>query len=266
MKIDSLKIDLEEYINNTDNDAGYKKTLIEHFNKRQIWISLRNLEVSEYEKEYFNLKGREFSLKLSQDGYQVYPRESSNRDAYSNVHKYLREVILLNKEKQAQVNQQKQNEYSIEEKDTIDSKVLSDKSTGFNWNKKTKEKSVNGYSKASSQKYKRDTTVAVNALIRANFLCEYDNSDRVFLRKGSSNRYYTEAHHLIPLSEHNDFEYSLDIEENVVSLCSHCHNLLHYGRYEDKKEILQKLYDERVDVLRECKIDITFEQLLNYYR
>ena len=30
--------------------------------------------------------------------------------------------------------------------------------------------------------------------------------------------------------------------ENIVSLCSHCHNLLHYGRIEDKKVILQKFY------------------------
>lgn len=257
MKIGSLKEYFKEYVMESNKGQSYKLKLIENFNGKN-WKALRNLEVSEYVKEYSDLVGSEFFSKLGENGYKIFEKGSTNRHVFSNVHKYLMELI--------NIHEKKQNEYSIEEKDTVDSKVLSDKSTGFNWNKKTKEKNVNGYSKASLQKYKRDTTVAVNALIRANFLCEYDNSDRVFLRKGSSNRYYTEAHHLIPLSEHNDFEYSLDIEENVVSLCSHCHNLLHYGRYEDKKEILQKLYDERVDVLRECKIDITFEQLLNYYR
>lgn len=262
MKIDSLKTDLEEYINNNVNNAGYKKKLIRHFNKLEVWHRLRDLDVSEYREKYLNLKGDEFNSKLSQEGYPVYEPKPSNRDAYSNVHKYLVEVIL----KKEVIHKKKQNDYSIEEKDTVDSKVLSNKSTGFSWNNKPKEKNFNEYSKASSQKYKRDTTVAVNALIRANFLCEYDNSDRVFLRKGSRDRHYTEAHHLIPLSEHNNFEYSLDIEENVVSLCSHCHNLLHYGRYEDKKIILEKLYNERVDVLRKCGINITFEQLFNYYK
>lgn len=235
---------------------SYKLKLIESFNGKN-WKAIRNLEVSEYVQEYGELVGSEFSSKLGENGYKIFENGSTNRHVFSNVHKYLMEVI--------HIHEKKQNEYSIEEKDTVDTKALSDKSTSFSWSNKPKEKNVNGYSKAS-QKYKRDTTVAVNALIRANFLCEYDNSDRVFLRKGSSDRHYTEAHHLIPLSEHNDFEYSLDIEENVVSLCSHCHNLLHYGRYEDKKLILEKLYNERVDVLHKCGINITFEQLFNYYK
>ena len=53
---------------------------------------------------------------------------------------------------------------------------------------------------------------------------------------------------------------------DVVSLCSHCHNLLHYGRFEDKKPILEKLYNERKQALKECGIDITWEQLESYYR
>ena len=27
--------------------------------------------------------------------------------------------------------------------------------------------------------------------------------------------------------------------ENIVSLCSHCHNLLHYGKFEDKNLFLK---------------------------
>lgn len=42
---------------------------------------------------------------------------------------------------------------------------------------------------------------------------------------------------LTPISKYKDFDYkncSLDAMDNIVSLCSHCHNLLHYGKYEDK--------------------------------
>ncbi len=34
---------------------------------------------------------------------------------------------------------------------------------------------------------------------------------------------------MIPISKYKDYNYSLDVMENIVSLCSHCHNLLHYG-------------------------------------
>ena len=53
--------------------------------------------------------------------------------------------------------------------------------------------------------------------------------------------------------------------ENIVSLCSHCHNLLHYGRLEDKKPILEKLYNERKEALSSVGLEITFEKLLEYY-
>ncbi len=76
--------------------------------------------------------------------------------------------------------------------------------------------------------YKRDRQKSINAIVHANFQCEIDNMHRTFIRKKSSIP-YTEAHHLIPLSYQDYFEYSLDIEENIVSLCSNCHNEIHYG-------------------------------------
>ena len=54
--------------------------------------------------------------------------------------------------------------------------------------------------------------------------------------------------------------------ENIVSLCSHCHNLLHYGKFEDKKPILEKLFNERKEALRTVGLDITLETLEAYYK
>lgn len=51
-----------------------------------------------------------------------------------------------------------------------------------------------------------------------------------------------EPYHLIPISKYKDFDYkncSLDTMENIVSLCSHSHNLLHYGKFEDKNLFLK---------------------------
>ena len=67
----------------------------------------------------------------------------------------------------------------------------------------------------------------------------------------------------MPLSFQDDFEYSLDIEENIVSLCSNCHNEIHYGY--NAKNIISQLYEERKDLLKGKGIDITLEKLLSYY-
>lgn len=111
----------------------------------------------------------------------------------------------------------------------------------------------------------RDKDRAKKALEKANFKCENNPNHKLFLRKNGLYE-YTEPHHLIPLSKYKDFKYSLDVTANIISLCSHCHNLLHYGRLEDKKIILEKLYYERKDLLSKKGISISFEQLLNYYK
>lgn len=111
---------------------------------------------------------------------------------------------------------------------------------------------------------KRNPRKAVESLILANYKCEYNPEDRTFIRKNGNG--YTEPHHLIPISKYKDFDRSLDVKENIVSLCSHCHNLLHYGRFEDKKEILKKILDDRKDGLQDYGISITLEELSVYYK
>ena len=75
-----------------------------------------------------------------------------------------------------------------------------------------------------------------------------------------------EPHHLIPISEQSNFNVSLDVEANIVSLCSNCHNCIHYGVTKEKLIILKKLFLDRKDRLLQCGIDITFNQLLNMYK
>lgn len=115
----------------------------------------------------------------------------------------------------------------------------------------------------SVSEYPRNAQVVFNALHDANHLCELNCKAALFLRKNSQEN-YTEAHHLIPLCYQNDFEYSLDVEANVVSLCPNCHRHLHYG--DDITELLRTLYESRKDRLTNCGINISFAQLLLMYR
>ena len=111
--------------------------------------------------------------------------------------------------------------------------------------------------------YPRDEETALNALRLAEYKCECDRTHETFIRKKDGTP-YTEPHHLVPLSCHASFDVSLDVEENIVSLCSHCHNKLHYGR--DIEEMLQTLYDARKDLLASAGIDISFSELLRIYK
>lgn len=114
-----------------------------------------------------------------------------------------------------------------------------------------------------SAKYARSQRVAKNALMKAGNLCEYDNKHYVFTRR-NSDKNYTEPHHIVPLSASADFpNVDLDREQNVVSLCSNCHNILHYGA--DFEKILKPLYEKRKDLLKSIGVEVSYEELKKYY-
>ena len=73
-----------------------------------------------------------------------------------------------------------------------------------------------------------------------------------------------EPHHLILLEYQDYFEYSLDVEVNIISLCSHCHNEIHYGI--NYKKIIEKFYEERKEYLKKCGIEIPLDQLYTLYK
>lgn len=109
----------------------------------------------------------------------------------------------------------------------------------------------------------RDLNVSFNALKLANFQCEVSKDHETFMRKNSKTL-YSEGHHLIPLKFQNQFDVNLDVEANIVSLCSNCHNLLHYGK--DYEILLRKLFnEERKNRLMACGIKITIEELIKFY-
>jgi len=110
--------------------------------------------------------------------------------------------------------------------------------------------------------YPRDSKMAAHALKNAKYKCENDINHECFIRR-SNGKPYTEVHHLIPLAYHYKFDTSLDIPENIISLCSNCHNEIHYGKRAD--ELIEKFYNERKDKLAEAGIVISLKTLLEMY-
>jgi len=110
--------------------------------------------------------------------------------------------------------------------------------------------------------YPRNKSVAVNALLLAEGKCEIDPSHITFKRKKGSLP-YTEPHHLIPMAMQGILNTSIDVEANIVSLCSHCHNKIHYGF--DAEELIKDLYLKRKDEIEKIGVKLTLEELLKMY-
>lgn len=112
-----------------------------------------------------------------------------------------------------------------------------------------------------NQKYKRNSTKAKRAIIYAKYRCSIDNNHCSFIAKNG--KPYMEAHHLIPISAQDEFENSLDVDANIVSLCPICHRKLHQGKYIESE--LKKLFEDRSTLLKQSGIEITLDDLKKYY-
>ena len=114
--------------------------------------------------------------------------------------------------------------------------------------------------------YLRDPAVARRALARAGHRCEVDVTHASFLRRNAT-YLYMEPHHLIPMSMTDYFGVSLDREQNIFSLCSNCHNQIHYGTKEDVQRLISKLFLSREQEI--CSIlgrSITLEEIYRIYK
>lgn len=110
--------------------------------------------------------------------------------------------------------------------------------------------------------YEAKSRTSAFALKNANHQCENNLDHECFTRR-SNGEPYTEPHHLIPICFQDVFDYSIDVVGNIVSLCSGCHNEIHYGK--DADLMITKLYNERKEKLKEAGLEITLDELLDMY-
>lgn len=121
-------------------------------------------------------------------------------------------------------------------------------------------------SEGSAGKSRRPATnpsLGREAIEYSRFRCSVDENHHSFMKPDGTP--YLEVHHLIPLSQQADFKYKLDTKANIIPLCPNCHRMLHHGRIEDIEPILKKLYEQRIELLRQSGLDISFEKLKSFY-
>lgn len=112
--------------------------------------------------------------------------------------------------------------------------------------------------------HNRNAAKAAKVVCGANYKCQVDVNHSTFI-SASSGKAFVEAHHLVPVAKSPDFDVSLDVEPNIVVLCPNCHRAIHYAESQYKIELLTRFYNERINELRQCGIDLSLEQLFNYY-
>jgi len=117
---------------------------------------------------------------------------------------------------------------------------------------------------SASLKRKRSDKQKERAKRNSSYKCEYDPDHETFLNEKGDN--FIECHHLIPLSNQDDFDYSIDVFANIVCLCPLCHRIIHHAAMKTKKNLIKKLYEKRKEFLRDAGVYIDFEDLLKYYK
>lgn len=140
----------------------------------------------------------------------------------------------------------------------------SEEVTGFEYIAKPEERREVKASSDSTRPpvYPRDPQKRINALNRVGFVCEI-NPDHISFISKKTDMPYMETHHLIPLEYWQSFDNNLDVEANIVCLCSNCHNEIHYGKYADK--LIKPLFKKREHELQEAGISIDLDDLLKLY-
>lgn len=113
-------------------------------------------------------------------------------------------------------------------------------------------------------KYKGDPGIGKACIISAGYKCELNTNHKTFVSK-SSQEYYVEAHHIIPLSKQSNYKNSLDMPGNIMALCPNCHKMIHLGNKEEVQPPLEKIFKSREKALEEAGLPISLDNLFNYY-
>ena len=112
---------------------------------------------------------------------------------------------------------------------------------------------------------RRDRSISAYALKKANYLCQINENHKTFIQNNERN--YVEGHHVIPMSAQDQFEYSIDVPENIVALCPNCHRKVHLSNMDTRLIMINELLKIiNVKKLSDRKIDITLDKLKKYYQ
>lgn len=96
--------------------------------------------------------------------------------------------------------------------------------------------------------FTRDSKLALQRLIKADFKCEFDKKHDLFISRHTK-RPYLEAHHLLPMALQSTTPKKIDTLDNIFCLCPNCHRAIHHSESTLAREIIDTLIENRPSVL-----------------
>jgi 5-methylcytosine-specific restriction protein A len=105
--------------------------------------------------------------------------------------------------------------------------------------------------KVANSRIKRNSKLIDDIKIRDNFKCVVDNNHISFL---SNDKNYVEGHHIIPMYQQKNYNFEVDVVDNIVSLCPNCHKEVHLA--DDKTTVLKNLYEQQNSFMSRNQIDL----------
>ena len=101
---------------------------------------------------------------------------------------------------------------------------------------------------------------------KSGYKCELElyKGCRYFTSK-TTHHNYVEVHHFVPREFRNLFENSVDVLSNYITLCPHCHRMIHLATDRERIDIIRYIYSQRIERLKKCGLEIEFNDLLAFY-
>lgn len=215
-----------------------------------------------FPNEYVTFRSKEGSSKLNQlrqlNGYKDY---NKNEGRYPNATLNKFEEFIKNLSLMAEREADELLNYKLNNKNNIleSNDFIKENKASYGPLLKKDKKSIKDYAV-----YNRSLYEAQLAKQKSDWLCEIDNNHTTFLNSVDG-KPFMEAHHLIPMAYQDEFEYSIDFADNIVSLCPNCHRKIHYATSNEKLELLELLYNNRKLLFPKYGINISFSDVMNYY-
>ena len=81
------------------------------------------------------------------------------------------------------------------------------------------------------------------------------------------NENYVEVHHFIPREFSSEFEHTIEVLENYVTLCPCCHRKIHHAIDKERKHMILAIYNKRKKLLEDIGIKIPNEnKVMEFYK
>ncbi len=107
------------------------------------------------------------------------------------------------------------------------------------------------------------------ARILSNHTCaleQINNCRPTYFTAKKGGKTYLELHHFIPQEFRNDFPYSIEVLANYVTLCPRCHRQIHLATDQERRHLINALYNERINRLKLVGLHLELKDVYSYYK